>query len=232
MPIILDRVSKSFGNEIIFSDFSIELPDTGCVCFFGPSGSGKTTLFNILAGLTALDSGSVSFTRGQKVSFAFQEDRLLPWINAVENVEQVLSDKDARQRATEWIERVGLEDAADKLPGELSGGMRQRVALARALAFGGEVLLLDEPFRGIDAQKKDMVFSLFAKEKSTRLLVLVTHYPEEAVRLADTVYVISGPPVAITDTIHIPEEKRTQADFLAGVFSRLGTHPYSSPPEE
>lgn len=228
MPVILDKISKSFGPESIFSDFSLELPDSGCVCFFGPSGSGKTTLFNILAGLLPLDSGSVTFTDKQKVSFAFQEDRLLPWVSAAENVEQVLDTRDAHQLALEWLGRVGLTESAGKLPAELSGGMRQRVALARALAFEGDVLLLDEPFRGIDAQAKDALFALLAEEKSKSLLVLVTHYPEEALRLADTVYVIEGPPVQITDTIQIPEEKRNDAHFVASVLARLGTHAYSS----
>ena len=227
MSILIDSVTKSFGDETVFADFSAELPDRGCVCYFGPSGSGKTTLFNVLAGLVAPDSGTVTFPAGAKVSFAFQEDRLLPWVSAAENVEQVLSGEDAHGQALEWLERVGMEEAADKLPGELSGGMRQRVALARALAYGGNVLLLDEPFRGIDAQLKETVFSLLEAEKKDRLLVLVTHYPEEALRLADTVRVIAGPPVRVTDTVEIPAEKRRDPDFIASVLARLGAHPLS-----
>ncbi|MFZ5974127.1 MAG: ABC transporter ATP-binding protein [Bacillota bacterium] len=228
MAVILDKISKSFGDEKVLSDFSVELPDSGCVCFFGPSGSGKTTLFNILAGIVLPDSGSVTFTDNQKVSFAFQEDRLLPWISASDNVEQVIGGNDAHERAVDWLKRVGLTESAEKLPCELSGGMRQRVALARALAYNGDVLLLDEPFRGIDAQAKETLFTLLEKEKLNRLLVLVTHYPEEALRLADTVHVITGPPVQITDTIELIDEKRNDADFMVSARARLGTHPYSS----
>ena len=227
MPILIDSITKSFGEETVFEDFFAELPDRGCVCYFGPSGSGKTTLFNILAGLVAPDSGTITFPAGAKVSFAFQEDRLLPWISAAENVEQVLTGDDAHAQALHWLERVGMAEAADKLPGELSGGMRQRVALARALAYGGDVLLLDEPFRGIDAQMKETVFSLLEIEKKERLIVLVTHYPEEALRLADTISVIAGPPVRVTDTVSIPEEERRDPAFAASVLARLGTHPLS-----
>ena len=85
-----------------------------------------------------------------------------------------------------------------KRPAELSGGMRRRASLARALAFGGSVLLLDEPFSGQDAQIKETLFPMFAKIKKDKLLVLVTHYPEEAVRLADTIHILSGPPACIT----------------------------------
>lgn len=221
MPILIDSITKSLGEVKILSDFSAELPDRGCVCFFGPSGSGKTTLFNILSGLIPPDKGSVIFAGNHKISFVFQEDRLLPWISAAENVEQVLSGSGAREHALQWLERVGMSESADKLPGELSGGMRQRVAIARALAFNGDVLLLDEPFRGIDAAIKETIFTLLDVEKKERLLVLVTHYPGEAVRLADTIHVITGPPVAIADTIQIPEDQRRQSDFIASALSRL-----------
>ena len=227
MSILIDSITKSFGEETVFEDFSAQLPDRGCVCFFGPSGSGKTTLFNILAGIVAPDSGTVAFTAGTKVSFAFQEDRLLPWVSAAENVEQVLFCEGARSQALHWLGRVGMAEAADKLPGELSGGMRQRVALARALAYGGDVLLLDEPFRGIDARMKEKVFDLLEGEKKDRLIVLVTHYPEEALRLADTIRVISGPPVRITDTINIPDHKRRDPVFTGSVLARLGASPSS-----
>lgn len=230
MPVHVKNIVKAFGPEVIFSDFSIDLPGKGCVCFFGPSGSGKTTLFNLLAGILRPDSGSIEFSGGEKVSFVFQEDRLLPWSTAADNIEQVLDPKTARPQALEWLRRVGLEQAADKLPGALSGGMRQRVAIARALAYGGDILLLDEPFQGIDAQNRDAVFSLISAEKEKHLVVLVTHYAEEALRLSDVIYAISGPPVKIEDTIEISETLRFDPVFREEALTRLGVHAHSPLP--
>ena len=223
MPIHIRNLSKSFDREPLYSDFSIDLPESGCVCFFGPSGIGKTTLFNMLAGILPPDSGEIRFSDGpQKISFVFQEDRLLPWISAAENIEQVLEGKNARMQALEWLDCVGLSQSANKLPGNLSGGMRQRVSIARALAFGGDILLLDEPFQGIDARNKETVFALLSKEKTRSLIVLVTHYAQEALRLADTIHVLMGPPVAIENTLTLSEAQRDDPAFCALILRRMG----------
>ena len=221
MAINIRNLSKSLGAQEIFRDFSLELPDTGCVCFFGPSGSGKTTLLNLLAGIIPPDSGSIGYSPGSKVSYVFQEDRLLPWINALDNVKLVLQYKNADASAARWLEEVFLSDVADKTPGEMSGGMRQRVSLARAFAYGGNVLLLDEPFQGIDAQIKNSLVSLLGGMKTEKLLVLITHYPEEAVRLADVVHALEFPPVRIADTIWITDEIRENDDLKNKIIKKL-----------
>ncbi len=215
MAVILKNVSKSFGDGKILNDFSLHLPEAGCVCFFGPSGSGKTTLLNLIAGIVSPDAGQITLPPGS-VSVLFQEDRLLPWASALENVKIVLEKdfppKEARARSLRALGDVFLEEAAKKHPSELSGGMRRRVALARALAYGGSVLLLDEPFTGMDAKIKNELFPLLSELKKEKLVVLVTHYPEEAVRLADTIHILAGPPVGVQKTLNVPDELRADAD--------------------
>lgn len=225
MAVIISNLSKSLGAQELFRDFSLAMPDTGCVCFFGPSGSGKTTLLNLLAGIIPPDAGSIELIPGGNISYAFQEDRLLPWISAAENVKLVIQDKkNAHETALHWLKEVSMEDAADKTPGELSGGMRQRVSLARAFAYGGSILLLDEPFQGIDAQIKSGLISLLSKMKTEKLLILITHYPEEAVRLADVIHVLAFPPVRIIDTLQITDEIRRSDQLNSQAVKKLTAH--------
>jgi ABC-type nitrate/sulfonate/bicarbonate transport system ATPase subunit len=225
LAVYIRNLTKSLGGREVFRDFSLEMPDTGCVCFFGPSGSGKTTLLNLLAGIVLPDAGSIEFTPGSRLSYVFQEDRLLPWISAAENVKLVVQDKkDVKTAAERWLKEVSLEESADKIPGELSGGMRQRVALARAFAYGGNILLLDEPFQGIDAQIKSGLISLLSKMKTEKLLVLITHYPEEAARLSDMIHAIAFPPVRIMDTLRITDEIRGSDELMSQTIRKLASY--------
>ena len=105
------------------------------------------------------------------------------------------ASEDRDRNALEWLERVGLENAIHKLPDELSGGMRQRVAIARALASGGDLLLLDEPTQGLDAETRARVIRLIREQEGKRLTVLVTHDPDEAEAMESTIVRVSGPPV-------------------------------------
>ncbi len=225
MAIEIKGISKSFDKDKIFDNFSLSLPDSGCICFFGPSGSGKTTLFNILSGLLLPEKGSINYPDNSKISFVFQEDRLLPWISASENIEQVLFQSDAdnaKATAEKWLNKLGLINAKDKLPSELSGGMRRRVSLARALAYGGNVLLLDEPFSGIDAQTKDMAIKIIESQKKARLIVLITHYPQEAINMSDKIFVLNGPPVKIERVIDVDDDKRFDANYISSTLSLMG----------
>ena len=214
MAVQIKNISKSFGEAEIFRNFSLDLPDSGCVCLFGPSGSGKTTLLNLILDLVPPDAGQIVLPPGE-ISVVFQEDRLFPWASARENVRIVLEKEmdfqKADARALSALKDMFLEDCASMRPSELSGGMRRRVSLARALAYGGSVLLLDEPFSGMDAQIKDALFPMLARIKKEKLVVLITHYPEEAVRLADTIHVLSGSPVRVTQTIRVTDALRENA---------------------
>lgn len=191
----------------VLEDFSLELPERGAVCLFGPSGCGKTTLLHILAGLTRPDAGIVTGTEGKRLSMVFQEDRLLPWLTAAQNValalpgSAVLPKREELAAARSLLDQMGLGEAAEQKPDQLSGGMRRRVAIARALACQGELLLLDEPFKGLDGVVKDRVIHQIARMKGEALVLFVTHDLQEAQALADRTLRFSGPPLSLEETI-------------------------------
>jgi len=169
------HVSAGYADPLPFLDFSWELPETGTVAVTGPSGCGKTTLLMLLCGLLAPRSGEISGLLGKKISIQFQEDRLLPWYSAEKNIALISGEA----AATHWLGELELgQEDAKKLPRALSGGMRRRVSLARAMAFGGDLLLLDEPFKGLDDALKARVIERISGVFP--LTVLVTHDEREA----------------------------------------------------
>ena len=154
----LNRITKTFGENVVLRDFSAVVPLEGVTVLRGPSGVGKTTLFRLLLGLEQPDSGEIRGMQGRKPAVVFQEDRLIPWASALENVSFVSNE----QTAEECLRMLGLGDSLHLLPRELSGGMQRRVALARALAFHGDILFLDEPFTGLDEENKRVGFCMYA----------------------------------------------------------------------
>ena len=178
MFITLENVSKAFDGRPVLQHVSMELPETGAVCFFGPSGCGKTTLLRLICGLEKPDSGLVKVPEGTRFACHFQEDRLLAWYTAGENLRLV-----AGEGAEAWLEKVHLPDAERLYPDELSGGMRRRVALARALAYPSDVLVLDEPVRELDESTAEAMLELIRQSKGDRLLILVTHDRSQAEKL-------------------------------------------------
>lgn len=186
-----EHVSKAFGDRWIFRDLSFALPCGRITALSAPSGFGKTTLLRMLAGLELPTSGTVRGSRPQKTAYVFQEPRLFP-AAAWQNIACVLagSKEQRRTEALEWLRRVGLAEDAEKRPSQLSGGMQARVALARglaSLAAGREILLLDEPFSGVDASCKAELIPLIRREAAGKTVVLVTHDAEEIAALADSV---------------------------------------------
>ena len=155
------NITVRYEGKEVFRDFSLEFPENAVTCIMGPSGCGKTTLLNVLAGLLAPDSGEVTGMAGRRVSFAFQESRLLPWKSVAGNVDFVLNREmpaeDRAERVRKWLECVYMEDSANLWPSQLSGGMARRASLARALAPEADILLLDEPFTGIDQDLKEKI---------------------------------------------------------------------------
>ena len=209
MKFVIEHLSKHFEAKRVLQDIDFTFESGKIYGLLGRNGAGKTTLFNCIAGLEKLDSGAILGMEGRRVAYMFQEDRLLPWINARENVEVVLRHADEKQ-AQKWLEAVGLGEDGDKRPSELSGGMRQRVALARALAFGGDVILLDEPFRALDPKTRLRMETLVQEHSREALKLLVTHDREEAQFLADQILYLEGPPLRIVRR-EIPSDRRNGA---------------------
>lgn len=175
------NLSVSFDGQPVLHHFSADIPTNRNTAIFGASGSGKTTLLRLLLGLRKPDSGTIQGAAHMTLSAVFQEDRLLPWLTAEENV-ALVSDTAA---AADLLKRLGLADAAQERPAQLSGGMKRRVAIARALAFPSDLLLLDEPFNGLDADAKAIAAQVILSAK--RPVVIVTHNREDAALLhADT----------------------------------------------
>jgi len=170
----LNNISVAFDGKPVLRDFSFDFSGTGIIAVVGESGSGKTTLFRVLAGLQSIDSGTITHIP-EKISYSFQEHRLLPWLNAVQNVISVSDSKD-ETGALNLLGRMGITpDDAKKTPDKLSGGMRQRVAIARALYYNADIYLFDELFAGLDADNVKIVADLLKEKAQESLVVVITH---------------------------------------------------------
>lgn len=201
----------------VFSDFHLSIPLGQITCILGPSGCGKTTLLNIIGGITKPDSGSLLGFEGKKMSCIFQDPRLLPWKTAEENIAFVLtrqSGEAARKKITSrFIRLVDLEGFADYYPSKLSGGMRQRVSIARAFAYPSDIILMDEPLKGLDITLKLNLIKAFSRIWSSdrRTVIFVTHDVEEALLLGNKIFVLSRSPVRIVahEIVRTPMSERS-----------------------
>ncbi|WP_218835326.1 ABC transporter ATP-binding protein [Sedimentibacter hydroxybenzoicus] len=205
------NVSKKFNDLKVLNNFNIRFEKDKITCLFGPSGVGKTTIANIAANLTEIDNGEVKVTENAVYSFVFQEPRLLEWYSVYDNIDFVLKNvynSDKRVNIIkDYIDMVELKDFESYKPKELSGGMAQRVSLARAFAYPSNVLILDEPFKGLDMKLKREMISLFKKlwNESKRTVLFITHDVDEAVTLSDFIYILNEKPAKIIDYINILE---------------------------
>ncbi len=190
MTIAMKNLTFAYGSTRICTDLSWTLPKNGIVCLRSPSGGGKTTLLRLLAGLETPQSGTL--TRPAKVAMVFQEDRLLPWLTVKENAALACAD-DAR--VDRLLAAVGLGDYADSFPAAISGGQQRRVALVRALAAESDLLLLDEPFTGLDEETKTLVLPLIRDAAAEKPVVLVTHIAAEINALGATVLPLGALPL-------------------------------------
>lgn len=167
------NLCKSFGGKVVFHNFCYQFKCCGLQTITGPSGCGKTTLSRLLMGLEKPDGGMIEMENGLRFSTVFPEDRLIPTMTALENVTYPLGS--GQEPAQELLETLGLGAFAHNYPHELSSGMRQRVSLARALAYEGDVLLLDEPFRGMDNKLKEHILSLLLIRAETGPVIAFSH---------------------------------------------------------
>lgn len=220
------NITKSFEHEKIIENVSLSLHKNEIVSLLGVSGGGKTTLFNVIAGLSKPDSGSVLLDdkeiTGQpgQISYMLQKDLLLPYRTIQDNVALPLlmkgkKKKDAREQISPYLERFGLEGTKKKYPHQLSGGMRQRAALLRTYLFSQKIALLDEPFSALDTFTKGDMYQWYLEiMKQIQLSTLfITHDIDEAILLSDRIYLLTGAPGKITSQIVIDEPRPRKKDF-------------------
>ena len=194
MTLVMDQVSFQFSAELILDKLTFQLPEQGIIGIFGPSGCGKTTFLHLLAGLLQPGAGQVSRLRRDRIGMVFQEDRLIPWLTNEANLSLAGL---TRQQIQTWLNRVELDKQGARYPDDLSGGMRRRIALARALAFDCDLLLLDEPFQGMDTELKKRLYPLICHAAENKPVLMVSHDTQELGQLAGMIYVASGPPLLL-----------------------------------
>lgn len=182
--IVFSHIAKAFDGKPVLQDFSLTLPAGKRTCIMGPSGCGKTTLLNILTGLVQPDAGTVE-NRPDRISMVFQENRLCEDFSALENVRMVALNKTAQ--AKDLLCRMGLEEDMHKKVSTLSGGMKRRVAIARALLYDAPLIVMDEPFKGLDEETKDVVIQTVTAETEGKTVLFITHDEAEAQHFADHV---------------------------------------------
>lgn len=222
--VVFRNITKRFGNRVAIQDVSFvveDLPEKGeLISIVGPSGCGKSTVLRIMAGLRphfpatsgeAFVSGRPIQGPGADRGLVDQKYSLLPHLTVVGNIAFGLKlrgvpRKERRDRAREWVRKIGLETCEEKYPSELSGGMQQRVALAATLILGPRILLMDEPFGALDPRirlrMQELLIELWTEQKGT--VFLVTHSVEEAVYLGDRVFRMAAAPGRLVEIIPIP----------------------------
>lgn len=180
MSIIITDLCKTFDDNEVLKNVNITLKDNSIYCLMGTSGIGKTTLLRILMGLEHADSGSISGIDIKSISCMFQENRLIPDLSAIDNVRIVLRGKPNRQEIRNNLLSILPDDSLDMPVNSLSGGMKRRVALARALSYPGKLIILDEPFTGLDKDTKLNVIDYILKMRNNRTLLITTHGTDDA----------------------------------------------------
>lgn len=191
--ILCEHLSLSFGEKTVLEDFSLQIPDRGIIALQGPSGCGKTTLLRILAGLERPQAGTLKDIPPQQTALLFQDDRLLPWRTARQQLTDVLP-RSRWEEVPGLLELVELSGEESAYPGQLSGGMGRRLALARCLALEAKLYLLDEPFAGVDLPRALRILERLRTWEAP--ILLVSHEPELLAK-ADAVLSLDGPPLQI-----------------------------------
>lgn len=184
MAVNIRHLYKSYGSQKVLEDIGMHINDGETACIMGVSGRGKTTLLRILMGLEKADSGEILGMEGLRKSAVFQEDRLCENLSAAANIRLVMTGKISQETLLKHFEAVGLPKTCMRQPAkELSGGMRRRVALLRALLAPWDILLMDEPFKGLDERTKSAVIDYTRELCMGKTVICVTHDANEASRL-------------------------------------------------
>lgn len=177
--IVLRNLSKSYGENPVISDLNLNIKSGVTTCLMGPSGCGKTTLLRLIAGLEKPDSGEI-MSEARKISYVFQEDRLSEDFSVISNIRFVVGKTMNSEDIRNLLKEFELGDVIDKPVRELSGGMKRRVAIARALSATYDLLILDEPLKGLDEKLKQHVMEVIKNHTKGKTVIYVTHDSSEA----------------------------------------------------
>ncbi len=212
-----EALSFSFPGNPVFSGLNLTIESGLCTCILGPSGCGKSTLLRLISGSADLKyTGSICFgdkgPQKGRTAWMAQKDLLLPWMSVLDNILlgyllRGTVTTEIKDKAEATLADAGLHGLSEKLPSELSGGMRQRVALLRTLMEDRPVILMDEPFSALDALTRIKLQNLTVQLIRDATVLLVTHDPMEALRVADRIYVLSGNPARAGAVIIPPGNK-------------------------
>jgi NitT/TauT family transport system ATP-binding protein len=179
MDIQLNHIGKQFNQKVAFKDISLTFLEGRINCLMGASGIGKTTIINIIMGLVKPDEGEVLGTKGKRIAAVFQEDRLIEHWNAVKNVRLVCDRDISDEEIIRKLSLVEISEDKNKPVSDFSGGMRRRVAIVRALLAKSDLVILDEPFRGLDEELKKRVISYIKQNTKGKTVIIVTHEKED-----------------------------------------------------
>lgn len=190
--ITLNNISFAYDKDYIFKEYSISFPAKKRSIIMSPSGSGKTTLLYLIAGLLKINSGSISYPQSNpKFSMVFQDSRLIDYISVESNLKLVnstLSDRDI----SDCLSELGLNGYEHKKVKHLSGGEKQRVAIARAILADYDILLMDEPFTGLDDYTKETVIKYIKNKTADKTVLIVTHDKSEAEALGNSIITLTN----------------------------------------
>ena len=191
MSLVLKNVVKSFDGKKVLDGFSLDIQGNARIAIMGESGRGKTTLLNIIAGLEKPESGTVQIPDGTRITMCFQEDRLIESLTVYRNIKMAAGKNITKKDVAGELEKVGLDSKIlNNKVNTLSGGMKRRVALLRALMAESEIVLLDEPTKGLDDANKRVVLDYIKEHSINKILLFVTHDLDEAKYVCDKVVTI------------------------------------------
>ncbi len=186
MDIKVNNLTKSFGDNKVLDRVNVAFLRGKINCIMGPSGCGKTTLFNIILGLIKADGGTIHGLENEKIVAVFQEERLCEGFSAAANV-KLVCDKSVSVKEIEiHLSEVGLEEVERKSVSKLSGGMRRRVSIVRAIMANSNVIIMDEPFKGLDEDTKIRVIDYVKNYAIGKTIIVTTHSIEEVKMLKAT----------------------------------------------
>lgn len=187
MSIEIHKLCKSYGDHVVLDHLSLTFREGSCNVIMGPSGCGKTTLLRILMGFETADSGQIQ-GMPSRLSAVFQEDRLCEDFSALENISLVLRKKVPADEIIRHLEAIGLTGNYHQPVREYSGGMKRRVAIVRAVMAESDLIILDEPFKGLDLTNRDLALNYFREKTQGKTSILVTHDPTEAEMLGNLLF--------------------------------------------